>query len=210
MKTISMTLAMVMGMTTMALAQPKSATPATPPAATPAKPADKAAPPAATTPAKKPEPPKPPAEVGELAKTLAGTWRCTGKAAMDPTDMTKMTDMKMTMTFKVDNTLGKFWINTTLKSPMFKGTMFTTYDTNKKMWYRVMVDNMGMSQTEWSSGLKDGKVAWEGEMRGMPGVASMKVRTTETMVSPKEVTMLGEGTMDGKTWVKGWEASCKK
>ncbi|MBA3451705.1 MAG: DUF1579 family protein [Deltaproteobacteria bacterium] len=164
-------------------------------------------------PAKKMEAPKPPPEIAELAKSMVGRWKCVGKAAMNPTDPTAMTDMKTTMTFKLDGGLDKFWITGTMTSqgkPSFKGIIYTTYDAPGKKWHRIGVDNMGGSDSNWSTGLKDGKISWEGEMR-MPGMAAMKTRTTETLTKPgKEVSILGEGTMDGKTWMTGWQATCKK
>ncbi len=165
----------------------------------------------AAEPAKKPEPPKPPQEVADLLKTLGGTWKCAGKMA-DPSDpsMSKMIDMKMNMSFKAD--LDKWWIQGTLTSPgkpAFKGVMYATYDPTMKKWYRTMVDNMGGSETEWSDGMKDNKVVWTGDARGM-GMGAYKVRVTEEMVGPKETKMTGEMSMDGKKWMTGWEASCKK
>ncbi len=162
--------------------------------------------------AKKPEMMKPPQELADMAKMAAGTWKCTGKAAMDPSDMSKMADMKMTMTMKLE--LNNWWIKGDMAAagPMpFKGTMLTTYDPTAKKWYRVTVDSMGGSEMATSMGPKDNKVVWEGDARSpMPGMAAMKTRTTESM-SPKETTLLGEGSMDGgKTWVKAWEATCKK
>ena len=207
---ISITLAMALGLTGGALADSHNEMKKAPDAG---KKAPDAAPVKAAEPAKKMEAPKPPAEIAEMAKSMAGTWKCTGKAAMNPADMTQMTDMKMTMTFKVDGGLDKFWITGTMASqtkPTMKGTMYTTYDATQKKWFRVMVDNMGGQETGSSTGLKDGKIVWEGEMR-MPGMGSMKTRTTETLAAGgKEVSMLGEGTMDGKKWMTGWEANCKK
>jgi hypothetical protein len=197
----SITLAMMMGLTAGAIA-------GDPKAGAPAQPAKEKAPEAA----KKMEMPKPPTEIAEMAKMAAGNWKCTGKAAMDPTDLTKMADMKMTMTMKLD--LGKWWIKGDMNATGgmgFKGTMYTTFDPLAKKWIRLMVDSMGGSETATSTGMKDNKVVWDGEARSpMPGMAAMKTRTTEQM-SAKETTLIGEGSMDGgKTWFKGWEASCKK
>jgi len=205
---ISITLAMALGLTGGALADSHNEMKKAPEAA---KKAPDAAPAKAVEPPKKMEAPKPPAEVAEMAKAMLGTWKCTGKAAMNPADMTAMTDMKMTMTFKLD--MDKFWIVGTMASqgkPSYKGTMYTTFDASSKKWVRLAVDNMGGSETNSSMGLKDNKITWEGEAR-MPGMGTMKTRTTETLTTPgKEVSIVGEGTMDGKTWMKGWEATCKK
>lgn len=210
---ISLILASTLGLAGSALAQaPKEKAPDMKKAPAAGAPAPAAMPKAPEAP-KKMEAPKPPAEIAELAKTMVGTWKCTGKATMNPADPTQMSDMKSTMTYKVDATMDKFWITGTMASqskPTVKGMMHTTYDTTAKKWYRVGVDNMGGSETAWSTGVKDGKVVWDGDAR-MPGMGTMKTRTTETMAAGgKEITIVAEGTMDGKTWLKGWEATCKK
>lgn len=195
---ISIALAMTVGFTTVAVA------------------GDAKAPEAAKTPAKeapkKMEMPKPPAEMTEMSKMMLGTWKCTGKAMMDPSKPTEMMDMKSTMKFTSDKKLGGWWITGTMDSPMFKGTMFVTYDTNAKKFYSMMLDNMSGSQTMWSTGVKENKMMWEGDGRSsMPGMATMKVRESHDMSDAKAGhKMVGEMSMDGKTWMKGWEATCKK
>jgi hypothetical protein len=157
--------------------------------------------------AKKPEMPKAPAEVAELAKMLVGTWNCTGNAAMDMADMTKMSPMKMKMVMKLD--ADKAWITASMAGGMIKMNMMTTYDAQSKKWYRILTDSTGGSEIAWSAGAQSNKVVWDGEARGM-GMKPWKTRTTEDIVSPKETKMTGEMSMDGKTWMKMWDASCKK
>ncbi len=208
-----LTLAMITFASTAALAQgagsgaakapeaKKADAPKTDPKTPPADAAKKAEPP------KKMEMPKPPAEVAELFKTVGGNWKCTGNAAMDPTDPTKMTPMNMKMAMKLD--ASKAWITGALDSGPMKMTMMVTFDTNSKKWYRILTDNTGGSETAWSAGMANNKVVWEGEGRGM-GMKPWKARTTEEMVSAKEVKMTGEMSMDGKTWMKSWDSACKK
>ena len=200
---LSFTFAMVVGLTGGALAgDPKTGGA---PAPTKEKTADapKEAP-------KKMEPMKAPQELTDMAKHMAGTWKCTGKAAMDPSKPGEMADMKATMKFKSD--LGGWWINGTLDSAMFKGQMWITYDPMAKKYYQFMMDSMGGSETRTSTGTKDGKSVWEGDARSpMPGMGAAKARETDDMTDPKAVKMTGEYSMDGgKTWVKGWETTCKK
>jgi hypothetical protein len=205
--TISMTLALALGATT-ALAD-------TPPAKAPA-PDMKKAPDAKKdapkdvkkdAPAAKKEAPKPPTELADMAKGMAGTWKCTGKQA-DMADMTKMVDIKGSMSMKLD--LDKWyvrgdWTGTATGMPgTFKGTMYTTFDGKK--WMRVMVDNMGGMETSTSTGGKD-KMVWEGESH-MMGMA-MKTKTTEE-ITAKEVKISTEGSMDGKKFAPVFEMSCKK
>ncbi len=197
---ISISLALTLGLGSVALAG-DAKTPAPAPA-----PAKKEAAPAA-----KMEPMKAPQELTDLGKMMAGTWKCTGKAAMDPKDMTKMVDMKMTMKMKLD--LGGWWMVGNMDSPMFKGAKYVTYDPTAKKWYSMMMDSMGGSETTTSMGMKDNKIVWEGDMRSpMPGMAAAKVRETHDMSDMKAgAKMTGEMSMDGgKTWMKGWESVCKK
>jgi hypothetical protein len=158
---------------------------------------------------KAPEMPKPPQELADMAKMMGGSWKCAGKVAMDPSDPTKMTDASMNLTFKLD--MDKWWLKgdmTGKAGPMkMKGTMYTTYEPTSKKWRRFMVDNMGGSEIGWSTGMKDNKVVWEGEMYGM---MSGKTRMTEDVSNPKEVKMKAEMSMDGKTWMTGWESTCKR
>jgi len=177
---------------------------------------DAKAPDAAKAPAKeapkKMEMPKPAPEMVEMTKQWVGTWKCTGKAMMDPSKPTEMSDMKMTMKFAADKAMGGFWITGNMDSPMFKGMLHATYDATTKKFYSLMIDSWGGSQTMWSAGAKDNKMLWEGEARmPMPGMSAVKVRETHDMTDMKAgMKMKGEMTMDGKTWLTGWEATCKK
>ncbi len=151
--------------------------------------------------------PTPPVEVATMAKGAAGTWKCKGQAIMpDGTAVPMMATMKV----KLD--LDKYWLRSTFaetgkKAGAYKFESFTTYDAGTKKWHRLHADSMGNSETTTSDGLKDGKVTWEGSSRSHMGAA--KVRHHEEMVG-KELKMVGEYSMDGKTWSKGYEAACKK
>src|SRR5689334_2198863 len=115
-----------------------SAQPTPPAKAPPAKapPAQGApAPTAERKPAPPPGPPAPaeaPKELGDFAKQLAGTWKCTGQVSMAG----NMVDSKATITHRVDGNLNKFWVQSNLtgtvsgpmKLPPIKVTFFTTYD----------------------------------------------------------------------------------
>jgi uncharacterized protein DUF1579 len=201
---ISMSLALTLGLGSVALAGDAKA-PATP--ATPATTAKKEAAPAA----KKPEPMKAPQEIADMAKSMGGSWKCTGKAAMDPANPAAMTDMKMSLKMTTD--LGGWWIKNTMDAgAMFKGEEYITYDPTAKKFISLMRDSMGGSETKTSMGMKDNKMVWEGDARSaMPGMTAAKSRSTVDMTDAKAgVKMTGEYSMDGKTWMKAWEASCKK
>lgn len=217
--------ALMLAMGGVAIAQPAktpdpkagtpAAKPADPKAGTPAKPAD----PKAGTPATPAQPPaamamKPPTEVADMAKMMAGNWKCTGKVAMDPANPANMTDFKGTFKAKLD--LDKYWLKGEWTSTMGKqksrGLMYMTYDPAAKKWYRHGVDSMGMGGMEWSTGLpagaKEGKMVWEGEGHMMGMMA--KNRTTEE-IAAKSVTMTSEMSPDGgKKWVTGMTMTCTK
>ena len=205
---ISIALALTVGFTSIAVAgDAKAPAPApTPAKKEEAKPADakKEAP-------KKMEPMKAPAELAEMAKAMNGTWKCTGKAAMDPSKPTEMMDMKMTVKMKTD--MGGWWLVGSMDAgAMFKGEQWITYDPTAKKFVAMMRDSMGGSETSTSMGVKDNKIVWDGDSRSpMPGMTAAKVRTTHDMSDMKAgMKMVGEFSMDGKTWMKGWEATCKK
>jgi hypothetical protein len=212
MKTFSSVVIATLTMVGMASAQPKAAdpkapatpakgapaTPATP--ATPAKDA-KAAP--ATTAAPAMPTPVAPAEIKEMLKAQAGTWKCTG------TGMGAA--MKATMKSKAD--LDGFWIQDAFEGTMgktkFKFVAFTTFDGASKKWRRVMVDNMGGQAMGTSDGLKDGKVTFNMDVMGMGQTGMMK--DTVDMTDKKLIKSSGEMSMDkGKTWNPTYEMTCKK
>ena len=195
--TLSIAIALSLGLTSVALAGDAKA-PA--PAA-----ADKKEAP------KKMEAPKPPQELADMGKMMAGTWKCTGKAVQDPTKPTEMTDMKMTVKMAMD--MGGWWMKSTMDAgAMFKGEEYVTYDSQAKKFISIMRDSMGASEMKTSMGVKDNKIVWEGDARSsMPMMASLKSRATSDMSDAKAgVKMTGEYSMDGKTWMKAWEAVCKK
>jgi hypothetical protein len=157
---------------------------------------------------KKMEAPKPPKEIEDMAKATGGNWKCTGKAAMDPADPTKWTEI--TGTSKSALELDKWWIKSDYVAKVsgmtMKGTMYTTFDGKK--WYRHSMDSMGNSDTAAAPApAAGGKIIWEGESR-MNGAVT-KMRTTEEL-GAKEMKVTSEGSPDGKKWVAMFEMTCKK
>jgi hypothetical protein len=67
---------------------------------------------------------------------------------------------------------------------------------------------MGGHEVTTSTGMNGNKMVWEGTANGMG--MSMKSRHTEEVVSPKETKISGEYSMDGKTYKKMYEMTCKK
>lgn len=154
----------------------------------------------------KPEAPKPPAEVADLAKQLAGTYKCKGdefgpEGAKSP----------VTVTNKIKLDPDKYWVTDTLDiagAMKWKMQSFTTYDATAKKWRRVSVNNMGGYMVGTSDGLKDGKLSWTLDMFGpMPGMFRDHLDVTD----PKAPKAWGELSVDkGKTWNKMYEITCKK
>jgi hypothetical protein len=179
----------------------------TKPAATdPAKPGA----PGTTPPAAPMTQPKPAADIAMLYKQIQGTWKCSGTGASPD-------GKQMAMTFTITNKqdLDKFWIVTTMtskktkESPMvYKFTSYTTYDAATKKWVRVMVDNMGGWEQSTSAGNTNGQILWEGKAGGMGMTYTTK--HTEQIVGPKENKMSGQMSMDGKSWMPMYDATCKK
>jgi hypothetical protein len=184
-----------------------------------AKPEKKPAAPGAGAPAAQPappaEPPKmemptPAPEIAEAFKKMKGTWKCTGHG-FDPMQG-RDRPWAGQVTFKLD--LGGFWIVMTGKEKQSKDaphpmlwTEYRTYDAKQKKWVAAGVDNMGMIQH--ATGTSDGTtIKWEG--KGSGGGMTMHMRGTETAVSPRETTVKFEMSMDGRNWMLGFEASCKK
>jgi len=162
------------------------------------------------------EMPKPPKEVDDLLKQTSGTWKCTGQAFMDASG--KAMDTKAVVTNRAD--LDKWFMATNFTATMgketYKFTGYTTFNETEKKWYRVMVDNMGSIETNTSAGATAGKMVWEGESRmsnpmGMPSNVMKSRHTEEFNDKDKTLHMFGEASMDnGKTWMKAYDATCKK
>lgn len=151
----------------------------------------------------------PPAELTTLAKGIAGTWRCKGQG-MDHT--MKMVDTTGTMTIKLD--VNGWWLHSTFESKMgkepFKFESFSTFNPATKRWTRVMVESGGNWATGESAGMKDNKVDWHLTTHSPMGDAMF--RDHEDMTDPKAgAKMSGEFSTDqGKTWTKVYELTCKK
>jgi hypothetical protein len=196
----------MVGMTGLAVAQPK-ADPKAGDMKAAAKP-DAKAPAAPDKAAAMPEM-KPPAELAEMAKGAGGTWHCKGQG-MDHT--MKMVDMTATMKIKLD--VANWWAHASFESKMgkepFQFESFTTFDPKSKSWKRVMVESGGGWLSGESAGMKDNKIDWE--LTSHSAMGDGKFRDHEDLSDAKAgAKMWGEFSMDGgKTWTKVYEMTCKK
>jgi hypothetical protein len=148
--------------------------------------------------------PKPAQEIADMAKGMAGNWKCTSKSVVD--EKGTWVDFKGTMKMAVAGDLDKFWIKGEWSSEgtnkaKNKGVEYMTYDGTQKKWYRIAVDNTGGHEVSSST---DGK-AWTGEMR----MGVMTVKTKATVAMDKELKVNAEAEM-GKKWVPVFEMTCKK
>ena len=158
-----------------------------------------------------PAPPKPAPALVEAFKGMEGTWACTG--SMDnPTKpgsrLTTKSEMKIAPEVDGFAYSGSLKIE---KNPMMpaggKAHFHWGYDTAKQKLIEFGFDNGGNSWSGTSDGLKDGSVVWieEGAMMGQ----TAKSRTSVTIKSPREITVVGE--LDDKgAWRKNEEIHCKK
>ncbi len=151
------------------------------------------------------EAPKPAPELEAMAKTMVGTWKCSGKAM----DMTGAAMEFKGVTIKQTLDLEKFWIKGEMTGqigPMkVRNLDYITYDAAQKKWFRMSVDNHGGHETNWST---DGKT-WDGESVMMG--ASMKSKATMEVATPGKEWKIGvQLSMDGKKWAPGFEMTCKK
>ncbi len=199
--TISITLAMLTASAFAGDPKPPEAKKAPEAKAPDAKAPDAKAPDAKAAPMEMPKPAK---ELVDMGKQVSGTWKCTGTASMGSAPL----DVKGTITSKMD--LDNFWIQTSLNSTVgkmpFKFTQYTGFDGKK--WHRYSLDNMGSVREMESAGMTDGKIVWEGQ-HAMGGM-TMKARETEEMGKDKTFHTVGEMSMDGKTWNKDHDVTCKK
>ncbi len=152
------------------------------------------------------KPPGPPQELVDMAKAMAGTWKCTGKVDMGGT----MVDIKGTSAQKAD--LDGFWLRNSITGTAGKMTMhsemLTTYDPTAKKFFRESANGHGGHAMSWGT-TSGTKTSWEGDAHW--GGKDMKIRGTEEMVSPKEAHIVGEYSDDGgKTWKPDHDVTCKK
>jgi hypothetical protein len=163
---------------------------------------------AAQKPAGKPPEMKPPQQIADMAKSMDGTWTCTGKAEIGGQ---VRTDPKGTITHKLD--LDGYWIQSSLTVTVpnrgsTHATMMTSYDAKSNKWYRMTANSRGAHATAW--GTQSGnKISWEGE--AVWPAKKVTVRGYDDMVSPSEVRIFAEYSEDGgKTWKFDHDVTCKK
>lgn len=147
------------------------------------------------------EPKAVPNELLELAKTMAGVWKCKGEAH----DGTAL--VAVTATNKVKVELDKWWIAETLEvkgGTAIKVVSYTTYDATAKKWRRVALDNTG--------GQMVGTADAMASTFNLDLMGGGQFREHTDPIDPKTgLHMWGEVSKDkGKSWTKVYELACKK
>jgi hypothetical protein len=158
--------------------------------------------------------PKAPPEIKDTLKMMGTRQNCTGVTFGGP-------DMKAEMKTKSTGTnalaLDGWWIKGTATMTMGEGKAkmtlkmdnYMTWDAKASLWRSVGMANDG-SVMVGTATMKDGKFEGTADMfGGMMG--NGKWRDHGDMTDPKAgMKMWGEMSMDGKTWTKVYEMTCKK
>lgn len=157
--------------------------------------------------AQAPPAPKPAPEMAQL-KMFDGNWSCTGDipaGPMGPAQKTKST-------VKSRTEMGGFWqIGTVSMSspamPSFQGQFHTTYDSGKKQYVMLWVDNMGGYSQEAAPGWDGDKLVYTGE--GSMGGQKMQTRDTFVKAADGSFKRSGEMQVNGQ-WVSMGDETCHR
>lgn len=142
--------------------------------------------------------------LAEAAETLTGTWRCSG----DVHGPDGPAPSEVVFDVRLDQELDETWLQAAFAVSSgkykYKFTSYRTFHPSSSRWSNVIVDNLGGHTVAWST---DG-VIWTGESNGPMG--EMQIKDTETVVSPGKINLLGQYSLDGKSWKTGYDLSCAK
>jgi hypothetical protein len=151
-----------------------------------------------------PTPPPPPAEIGALAKQVAGSYACKGVQFVGNGSSTPLA-AKLT----VKLALGGAWIVSSLVETKTDGLSFDdyrTYDDVAKQWTRVQLAST-TGHVIWTSlGDKSGTWTWEGTATSPQG--TQQVRDYE-QPGDHQLKLWGEALLGG-SWQKLYEVTCKR
>lgn len=140
--------------------------------------------------------------LADAARELSGTWTCNG--SIQGPGGASPSDVRVEARLELD----KAWLRTDFVTVSgeypYKFTSYRRFDSASRTWRNVILDNMGGSATSSST---DG-ITWVGESASPMG--RMKIHDTELLVSPGQMTMRGQYSMDGVSWSTGYDLTCKK
>jgi hypothetical protein len=153
--------------------------------------------------------PAPAHEIGELAKLVAGSWKCSGTIEKLP--------VAGTLTTKLD--LGGAWIHEsmtlTVGDPKAGMTVtlegFNTYSAATKTWSRVAVDSTGNHEIGTAPAAANRKFEWAMEVTQPAGPPVLERVHTDMSNPAKGVKIaIDESPDHGKTWIPGLSAQCTR
>ncbi len=153
--------------------------------------------------------PGPAREVGDLAKLVAGSWKCSGTIERLP--------VAGTMTTKLE--VGGAWIHETMTltagDPKTGMTVtaegFNTYSAATKTWRRIAVDSMGNHYVGTAPATADHKFEWAMEVTQPAGPSVLQRGHTDMSNPAKGIKIaIDESPDHGKTWIPGLSARCTR
>ena len=153
--------------------------------------------------------PGPAREIGDLAKLVAGNWKCSGTIERLP--------VTGTLTSKLD--LGGRWIHESMAltagdaktgmTVMLEG--FNTYSAETKIWRRLAVDSMGNHQVGTAPANTDHKFEWAMEVTQPAGPSVLQKVHTDMSSPAKGISIaIDESPDHGKTWIPGLSLQCRR
>ena len=153
--------------------------------------------------------PGPAHEIGDLAKLVAGSWKCSGTVEKLP--------VVGTMTSKLD--VGGAWIHEsmtlTVGDPKAGMTVslegFNTYSAASKTWRRLAVDSMGNHMLGTAPATADHKFEWAMEVTQPAGPPVLQRAHTDMSNPAKGIKIAIDESPDHcKTWIPGLSALCTR
>jgi hypothetical protein len=141
--------------------------------------------------------------LADAARALAGTWACTG-SVYGADGAPSPSQASLTVALELDDA----WLRTELAvlsgEHRYKFRAYRTFDTVSNEWVNVIVDNLrGHARSSSADG-----VTWQGESSGPMG--TMTIKDSEILASPGEVDIVGQYSLDGRSWRTGYDLSCTK
>jgi hypothetical protein len=149
--------------------------------------------------------PGPAREIADLAKLVAGNWKCSGTVEKLP--------VTGALTSKLD--VGGAWIHESMTLTVGGMTVslegFNTYSAASKTWRRLAVDRMGNHMLGTAPATADHKFEWAMEVT-QPAGPSVLQRVHTDMSNPAKGIKIAidESPDNGKTWIPGLSALCSR
>ncbi len=149
--------------------------------------------------------PGPAREIADLAKLVAGNWKCSGTV--------EKLAVTGTLTSKLD--VGGAWIHESMTLTVGGMTVslegLNTYSAASKTWRRVAVDSMGNHMLGTAPATADHKFEWAMEVTQPAGPEVLQKVHTDMSNPAKGIKIaIDESPDNGKTWIPGLSALCSR